>query len=1570
MEDDFEPNLDNISGEDAWQVISCYFRDKGLVRQQLDSFDKFINNSLQELVHDAPDIEVSQNLQFLPGEDLTIHKNIAYTVSFGQIYLASPSVRESDGTTTTLFPFEARLRNLTYSAALYLDVTTKRTHKSEKKDEEGNVIDDDGFESDEDDEFEDEVEEQREFVGYVPIMLRSSFCNLHNRSDLELQELNECIYDQGGYFVINGGEKVLIGQERLANNKVFCFKKKAGFKYSYVAEVRSHLAKSARPTSTMYAHMYSGSANKESLTGGEIRAQIPYIRSDIPIVLLFRALGCKSDKEILERICYNMDDFEMIDKFRSSIEEGFVIQDQNVALDHIGRRGSAENVLKNERINYAKQILEKELLPHMGLEAHHSTRKTYYLGYIVHRLLLCSLNRIAEDDRDNYANKRLDLGGPLLSGLFRVLFTKMRRDVQAYLQKCIDSNRDFNLTAALKSRTITNGLKYALATGNWGLQKSSGGPPKAGVSQVLNRLTYTATLSHLRRINTPLDKQGKSAKPRQLHNTHWGYLCPAETPEGQSCGLVKNLALMCYISVGSKASIVHEILGEWNIETLEEIASPTEIRNTTKVFVNGNWVGIHREPEVLVQTLLFSRRHSHSLEPEVSVVRDIYNKEIRVYTEPGRCCRPLFIVSEGEALIKKYHIERLRADAIKTADEMEYLQKEAEEAEDDFDYDEEGKIPEDKQNEIRLKKMQRGVYNWDRLINDGLVELIDIEEEETTMIAMEMKDLMPGSAYSRTYTHLEVHPSLILGICASIIPFPDHNQSPRNTYQSAMGKQAMGIYCSNFTTRMDTLAHVLFYPQKPLVTTRAMAYMNYRELPAGVNAIVAVSTYTGYNQEDSLIFNQSSIDRGLFRSIFYRTYTDHEKEDRISGTAEVFRKPIAGQTIGMKRSNYDKLDDDGLVLAGTRVSGSDMIIGKTTPISVVEDNNGINEMGLQTRLKEQNRDNSLALRANEAGIVEKVLLSTNEDGAKFAKVKVRSVRIPQVGDKFCYTEDHDILTQRGWKPIAEVEQGEHVAILDQGKVCYEPVLETQKFSIGKDFLYELETPELSLKTTLNHRMYVRQPNEEVFQRVEANEVIGKEVYFLTNSEGLRITSNIIKLADGAELKLSQNFLKLYGYSLLNSEVDKCTSDTPFPAIQDGKVLRFERNSVLQEWLETSEFSSWSVCDGEVVVLSQTLVESVISFLDPDKDKEFPKWVFNLSIEHSQALLEGFFSIGSLSIDLKWPIIAGSIQVLALQAGWSAIVKEHVENNETVYRVTLNKENNNPGINAPKDKQNGTVEKLVKQEGFVYCVTVRTGVIYVRRDGKPVWCCNSSRHGQKGTIGMTYNQEDLPFNRDGISPDIVMNPHAIPSRMTIGHLVECLLSKLSTMTGDEGDATPFMELEVDDVSRALHDMGYQRRGNEVLYNGHTGKRMTAQIYIGPVYYQRLKHMVDDKIHSRARGPVSMLVRQPMEGRAADGGLRVGEMERDCLLSHGSASFLRDRLFINSDRYAVHICEICGLIAQTKPDTGDLFCSNSTCDGNTTKISVIEIPYAAKLLFQELMAMQISPRMFVKKPKKDT
>ena len=1095
-------------------------------------------------------------------------KDIKYEIVLGQVRVnEKPRFKEFDDKYNVIFPNEARLRNLTYQTSVYVEVKKKDI-----------VIESDGTEV-----IVDEQTEKEVYMGKVPVMVRSGYCSLNSIDESERWEMKECFYDQGGYFIINGGEKVIVAHERMANNFVYVFHKKQPSKFSWVAEVRSQVDASNRPPNQFSVKMYSKGQRRAggSFSGGKIFGQtlwaaIPYINADIPIAILFRALNCISDKEILDRICYDPTDSHMMEAMRASLEEGTPFLSQDDALSYIGSRGTAGGVGREDRIRHAREILKKHFLPHVSTKDNWESQKSYFIGYMCHRLLNAHLGRIKEDDRDHYGKKRLDMAGSLLGMLFRNLFRRYIKEAGRYLKAQADKGDNLNITKAFKKDIITDGLKYALATGNWGTN-AAGEVSKTGVSQVLNRLTFASTLSHLRRLNTPLQKSGKLTKPRQLHNTHWGMVCPAETPEGQAWGLVKNLSLMAFVSVGSAADRLREILENYGTENLVSI-SPSDIHESTKVFVNGCWIGIHNDSEDLICNIKVMRR-SLLIPKEISIVRDIPNREVKFYTDHGRVQRPLFIVDDNRLMLKKQHV-------------------------------------------VRLQDHERQDYmNFDDTLKEGLVEFLDVEEEETSMIAMNVGDL-ENRDYCSTYTHCEIHPSMILGVCASIIPFPDHNQSPRNCYQSAMGKQAMGVYWSNYQIRMDTLAHVLYYPQKPLVITRALDFLHFKELPAGCNAVVAIACYTGYNQEDSVIMSQAAIDRGFFRSVFYRTYWDTCKN------GETFEIPDS-TVVGRRHGDYTKLDIDGLIFPGKNVLGDDIIIGKTALPRRSFDA----EIDDQTNLIK--KDDSTSLRHSEKGIIDSVILTSNEEGDSFTKVKMRAIRIPQIGDKF-----------------------------------------------------------------------------------------------------------------------------------------------------------------------------------------------------------------------------------------------------------------------------------------------------------------------------------ASRHGQKGTVGMTYRQEDMPFTQEGIIPDIIVNPHAIPSRMTIGHLVECLASKVAWFKGEEGDATPFQDVTVEHISNDLHKLGYQKRGNEVMYNGWTGRKMDTMIFLGPTYYQRLKHMVDDKIHSRSRGPLQILTRQPTEGRSRHGGLRFGEMERDWMVSHGAARFLKERLFDVSDWYTVHVCRICGLIWEANLRQQKYLCRG--CQ-NSTNICQVGLPYACKLLFQELMAMQIAPRM---------
>lgn len=778
-----EGQTDVITAEDCWTVISSFFAQKGLVSQQLDSYDEFTRNTIQDIVRENGHVILDQNAPYSEDEDPIIKRR--YEITFGRVYLARPTHTEGDGITLPMNPHEARLRNLTYAGAMMAEVKHKKMVARERPITRDPDVDDMDVDTasgnvgtelywEEEDPSEDpNPAGNRIFIGKLPVMLRSELCHLRNITDQNLYEQKECPYDQGGYFIINGSEKVLIAQERSAANIVQVFRKKQG-SIPWTAEIRSAVEKGSRLISTFNIKWADNSLLVKRQPGPYAYATLPYIRAEVPISVVFRALGVVSDEEILNHIVYDRNDTQMLELLKPSIEEGAMIQDRETALDWIAKRGASTGT-RDKRLKYARDIMQREFLPHISQKEGQDTRKAFFLGYMIHRLLQCVLGRRDEDDRDHFGKKRLDLAGPLIANLFRQLFLRLTKDIYKYLQKCVEHNQEFSIALAIKASIITNGLKYSLATGNWGDQKKAASS-KAGVSQVLNRYTYASTLSHLRRTNTPVGRDGKLAKPRQLHNTHWGLVCPAETPEGQACGLVKNLSLMCYVSVGSESTPITDFMTQRNMELLEEY-DPVVNPHATKIFVNGVWVGVHTQPSQLVAVVQDLRR-SGVLSYEMSLVRDIRDREFKIFTDAGRVMRPLFVIendprksNRGELVLNKEHIEKLQDDRAVDTQGMSDAQKE----------------------EL--------TFGWKGLLHSGVVEYLDAEEEEAAMIIMTPEDLdehqraaagqndnddEAADGFSRikpkpnatikTFTHCEIHPSMILGICASIIPFPDHNQ--------------------------------------------------------------------------------------------------------------------------------------------------------------------------------------------------------------------------------------------------------------------------------------------------------------------------------------------------------------------------------------------------------------------------------------------------------------------------------------------------------------------------------------------------------------------------------------------------------------------------------------------------------------------------------------------------------------------------------------------------------------------------------------------------------------------------
>jgi DNA-directed RNA polymerase subunit B len=1118
--------LAEVSKEDTHLLLKSFFKEKGLVRQHLDSFNEFIDHGLQEVIDEVGEIPIE-----IPESP--------YKVKLGQIWVIDPQTRitgpyatEVDGTKHEFYPLEARLRNLTYAAPIALEMTP--------------VID--GREQD----------TELVYVGNIPVMLKSKLCFLSQLSREELIACGEDPDDPGGYFVVNGSERVIVAMEDLAPNRILVDLDEKGTTPIYQSKIFSTTVG------------FRARIELKIKSDGALYVSIPGVPTEIPFVVLMHALGLESDKELAEAVSLGK---EIQSQLEPSFEKALGVDNAKDAILFIGNR-VAHGQVEEYRTQKAETAIDKNFLPHIGRTTQNRKEKALFLGEMACRVVELKMGRRQTDDKDHFKNKRLRLAGPLLADLFRVAFRNLTRDIKYQLERIGVKGPIITVSAAVRPGIVSERFQHSLATGNWG-------KGRVGVTQLLDRTNHISTLSHLRRLQSPLSRSQPNFEARDLHATHWGRLCPNETPEGSNCGLVKNLALSACISVGVNPEKIKQVLFSMGVVPVQESNETMKISGA-KVFVDGNIIGYCNSPEELAKEFRDMRRRGEiSTEVNMAYFSKAHGEREEAYVncDEGRVRRPLIIVENGAPKLQQEYVEKITS----------------------------------------------GEWSWEDLVKNGLVEYLDAEEEENAYVALTPEEV------TKEHTHLEIATYTILGVCASTIPYAEHNQSPRNSYQAAMAKQALGIYATNFQQRVDSRSHILHYPQLPIVDTALMETMGYKLRPSGQNCIVAVLSFEGYNMEDALVFNKASIERGLVRSTFYRIY-EGECRQYLGGLKDKFTLPEPG-TRGFRGEQYYRLlEPDGIIGLESEVAGGDVLIGRISPPRFLEEYKEFEVKGPSMR------DTSVDMRPSETGIVDAIFITQSGEGSKLVKVRARDQRIPELGDKF-----------------------------------------------------------------------------------------------------------------------------------------------------------------------------------------------------------------------------------------------------------------------------------------------------------------------------------ASRHGQKGVIGLIVPQEDMPFTEDGLVPDIVINPHAIPSRMTIGQFIESLAGKVAAARGKPVDGTPFSNERSGDLRKALVQLGFSHTGAEVFYNGITGQKFVASIYIGVVYYQKLHHMVADKIHARARGQVQMLTRQPTEGRARGGGLRFGEMERDCLIGHGAAMLLRDRLLEESDKYTLYICENCGHIAYYDMKQRKYVCR--LCE-DKAKISPVIVSYAFKLLLQELMSLCVAPKLKLK------
>ncbi len=1551
--------------EAPFTLIESYFNQqylRRLVRHQIESYDHFINTQIHKTIqmfnpvsiHSDNDIDEETGLYYLE-----------VVMSFENLKIYPPQIHENNGATKLMLPQEAKLRNFTYASNVTVDVHVQYRIRDQGTIDQVRVID---------------KVLPKINICKLPIMLKSSICVITQNRHIDPVYTGECPMDCGGYFIIKGSEKTVLGQERAAENRIYCFDGKNTTKWSWYAEIKSvpdYKCISPKQVDMMVASKNNG-------FGHPIYVNIPRVKQPIELFVLFRALGITSDKRICETILLDVDDdknSELLQCLQASIIDANKYMTQEDAMRHITSAVAYTpiNLDKergaNKKREFANEVLNNDLFPHCRT----MPQKIYLLGIMARKLLQVSLGWLPPDDRDSYINKRIELTGTSLNNLFRNYFNKLVKEVKKQVVRVINTgswrsiwkpvsdgtgtiqpsadrvektNEDYeniinmtNIYKIMKSTTIENGINRALSTGDFSIKQANSS--KVGVAQVLNRLTYTASLSHLRRINTPLEKSGELIEPRKLHNSTWGFLCPAETPEGQSIGVVKNISYMTHITIPTNSSFLPEYVEPYIIR-VDDAVSPKELHDKVKVFINGAWVGVAKNPRELYADLK-QKKYSGIINIYSSVVFDYKMMEIRVCTDGGRLARPVLRVKNNRAILTNDIVDKIASEELTWNDLLTNAR-----------------------------------------LSDSVIEYIDPEEQNYAMIAMKSKRgyvHTPGTYVN--YTHCEIHPSTIFGVLASCIPFPEHNQAPRNTYQTAMGKQAIGVYATNFDQRMDKTAYVLSYPSRPLVDTRLMNFIHLNKIPSGCQIHVAIMTHTGYNQEDSVLINKGSIDRGLFSATIYHTEKD---EDKNIIRDEIIRcNPNKAKTKGIKYGNYDKLNSHGFIPENKLVENRDVIIAKIIPIKE-------NRNDPTKTIKYE--DQSKTFRTTEETYIDKNYTGRNGDGYNFAKVRVRTFRKPVLGDKFCALPTQQVLTDQGWLEIKDINPEIHkVCTLDaSGNMLYEHP--SAKFEYDHDSidgtdepLYFVKNKQVEITCTQNHKLYVQTRGSYnkggPYELIEAKKVMGKMVRFQKSLENVYPDIETINIG-GIEYNMDA-WLQLIGMFISDGCCDHAANAIYITAVKERKI---EFNKSIYEKLNISPTYT---CDS--FRISGAKYSEIFKWFEPFSNgalhKFLPEIVWNLSKRQSIILLESllqgdghtmkykgedeFSRYGTISIRL-----ANDISRLCVHCGWSGNIKiaeeptgiarvgvrklgsragqeVSITQQHTYYKVSIIREQNQPWINKKKNESN--TEGTINYKGKVYCIEMPTSHVYYMRESthsSSLIIGNSSRHGQKGTNGNIIPECDMPYTAGGLRPDIIINPHAIPSRMTIAQLKETLLGKVLVQLGMFGDGTSFGNLDIRCIAEKLQNVGFESYGNEIMYNGLTGEQMEMSVFIGPVFYQRLKHMVNDKQHSRSIGPMVNLTRQPAEGRSRDGGFRVGEMERDVLIAHGMSNFCKDRLFDVSDKYSAYVCKMCGMIAAFSESEKFTIHKCNTCD-NKTEFARVAIPYSYKLLSQELQTINVVPRL---------
>ena len=1577
--------------EIPWNIIGTYLKGQHLdrlVRHQLESYNNFVGYQI------AKTIEMFNPVHIVSEQDYDqTHKkySLEIFVTFENFQIYRPQIHENNGAIKLMFPQEARLRNFTYASSMTLDVNVKYIVRNGK-----------------------ELENVQTFyktlsgihIGKLPIMLKSNICVLNQYKHFDNSQTGECKFDAGGYFIINGSEKTVLGQERAAENKVYCFNvSKNNTKYTWIAEIKS--VPDFKCISPKQINMMLSSKNNGF--GHPLYLQIPRIKQPIPLFIVFRALGVISDKEICEKILLNINDDEnkkLLEALQASVIDANKYTNKDDCIKYINGFAMYTPINMDretgskKKLEFTMDILNNDLFPH----CHNSTQKIYFLGYMTNKILQANFEMIKQDDRDSYVNKRIDLTGTLLNNLFRNYFNKLVKDMEKQVIREINtgswkSKDDYeniinftNICKIIKSTTIENGLKRALATGDFGIKNTNSN--KVGVAQVLNRLTYVSSLSHARRISTPTDKSGKLIPPRKLHNTTWGFLCPAECFDPETMILMWDGTLKRAGDI-----IINDVL-------IDDLGNPTSVRSTCEGYKNmydiipdkKNFMK-HRVTDNHILTLKIrghkSIRLSNRIDRNYTHIVEFLNRDNLVFQE-----KYFSSLQDAKDFVNSFNdddtvditIEKYLTLNKRTKDKLVVFKTEG------INW---------KKQDIEMDPYLLGMWLGDGL-SDGTGFALNYKTDFETLAYWEKwaeeqgAEIIKGKRYNFSVASKKNKEAYNQGLCNRVEEAP--LKKFLRKYNLLKNKHIPNEYLTNDRdTRLKVLAGLIDTDGNVRAEGHEIRICqgpaNYRIIEDAYTLAMSLGFSCGIKEGKSQWNDEKSGDK-KFSTYKELTITGHKiyeiptllKRKKLTHIenetllvrsksfmcskfklVEVGIGPYVGWQLHDKRGRF--LLKDGLAVHNTPEGQS---------VGIVKNLSYMTHVTIHS--------NSLSLYE----YVSPYIINIHDVNIKsfdlYKKAKV-FINGAWIGITNQAEELYISLKEKKYKGIINIYtsiifdyRNKEIRVCNDGGRLMRPLLRVKDNNVllTKTIINNLKNNTMNWDNLL----ISNDNNNSIIEYIDSDEQSWSMI--ATTPKDLLQTTNKMYKFTHCEIHPSTIFGVLAScipFPEHNQSPRNCYQCAQGKQAMGVYVTNYENR--MDKTAYVLNYPTRPLVDTRVMNLIQlnkipsgtNVIVAIMTHTGYNQEDSLlfnkgsiDRGLFTTTIYHTEKDEDKQKINGDEEIRCK----PDPTKTKGMKFGNynkvnnKGVIPENtlVENRDIIIaKVIPIKENRNDHTKVIKFEDQSRIHRTIEETYIDKNYIDRNGEGYnfakvrLRTLRKPVIGDKfSSRHGQKGTIGNIIPEADMPFTVNGVKPDIIINPHAIPSRMTIGQLKETVLGKVLVELGLFGDGTSFGEFNVADICDELIKLGYEAHGNELLHNGLTGEQVECSVFMGPVFYQRLKHMVNDKTHSRSIGPMVNLTRQPAEGRSRDGGLRFGEMEKDAMVSHGAARFTRGRMYDASDKYSVHSCKKCGLIAAYNDEMRIHHCR--VCD-NRTDFAYLEIPYACKLLFQELNTMNIAPRFITDK-----